>query len=451
MIEYGQDMVQFNDYTLGTGPDLLYPVNGEACDWMYGVHDIFAYTPEIGSSNDGFWPPTDRIFDLAQENLHPNQVLALNVGSKYDVDISLNSNTFSSNGNYPLSISIMNRGMGDSNGSLNIIIQSSENLIFELEEIIINDLSSRQTIDLGEITYFQLSDFAPSGAIEEIKVVVFDNDNYFYEDSINIVIGDLVNIVDENFENLNSNWIVSDSDDDASAGIWELANPNPTYNDSEQLIQPEFDHTIEGENCFITQNGSSSSIGDASQSDVDNGKTTLFSPIYNISNYDGVIVSYWKWFTNNQGNNPSTDIWQVDFSIDGANSWVNLEYSSESNLFWEYKQFLLNDYSELSNELQFRFIARDIFNDGDTGSGGSLVEAAIDDFSLNGFVESSNDCIVGDINQDNAIDILDVVVLVNICLGSIDLNDLLLCLADLNEDGFVNVQDVVLMVNLILS
>ena len=59
--------------------------------------------------------------------------------------------------------------MGDSNGSLNIVIQSSENLIFELEEIVINELGSRQTIDLGEITYFQLSDFAPSGAIEQIK------------------------------------------------------------------------------------------------------------------------------------------------------------------------------------------------------------------------------------------------------------------------------------------
>ena len=42
-IEYGEDMVQYNNYALGTGPDLLYPVNGEACDWMYGEKDIFSY------------------------------------------------------------------------------------------------------------------------------------------------------------------------------------------------------------------------------------------------------------------------------------------------------------------------------------------------------------------------------------------------------------------------
>ena len=45
-------MVQFNGYALGTGPDLLYPVNGEACDWMYGAEGIFAYTPEIGNFMD---------------------------------------------------------------------------------------------------------------------------------------------------------------------------------------------------------------------------------------------------------------------------------------------------------------------------------------------------------------------------------------------------------------
>ena len=72
-IEYGQEMVKYNGYALGTGPELLYPVNGEACDWMYGEHQIFAYTPEIGGQSDGFWPATDRIVPLAEENLHPNK------------------------------------------------------------------------------------------------------------------------------------------------------------------------------------------------------------------------------------------------------------------------------------------------------------------------------------------------------------------------------------------
>ena len=74
---------------MGTGIETVaYTVNGEACDWMYGSEGIFAYTPEIGSSSDGFWPSTNRIIPLAEENLYPNQFLALVAGSKYQVDIN---------------------------------------------------------------------------------------------------------------------------------------------------------------------------------------------------------------------------------------------------------------------------------------------------------------------------------------------------------------------------
>ena len=129
-IEYGQDMVQYNNYTLGTGPDLLYPVNGEACDWMYGEKNIFSYTPEIGSNSDGFWPPTSRILPLAEENLYPNQVLALNAGSKYDVEVSVNNTSFDFNESYPLYISLFNRGLSNSNGEVIIDIIHSDNLVF---------------------------------------------------------------------------------------------------------------------------------------------------------------------------------------------------------------------------------------------------------------------------------------------------------------------------------
>ena len=42
---------------MGTGIETVgYTVNGEADDWFYGQEGIFAYTPEVGNSNDGFWP-----------------------------------------------------------------------------------------------------------------------------------------------------------------------------------------------------------------------------------------------------------------------------------------------------------------------------------------------------------------------------------------------------------
>ena len=54
---------------------------------------------------------------------------------------------------------------------------------------------------------------------------------------------------------------------------------------------------------------------------------------------------------------------------------------------------------------------------------------------------------LGDINQDNDINILDVVLLVNIILGVSEFNDL----ADMNLDNEINVLDVVLLVNIILG
>ena len=54
---------------------------------------------------------------------------------------------------------------------------------------------------------------------------------------------------------------------------------------------------------------------------------------------------------------------------------------------------------------------------------------------------------VGDINLDNTINVLDVVILVSIILGSNDAT----YNADVNLDGIINVLDVVTLINLILS
>ena len=54
---------------------------------------------------------------------------------------------------------------------------------------------------------------------------------------------------------------------------------------------------------------------------------------------------------------------------------------------------------------------------------------------------------LGDINQDNNIDILDVVLIVNIILGINDVNEL----ADTNSDGTIDILDIVQLVNLILG
>ena len=53
----------------------------------------------------------------------------------------------------------------------------------------------------------------------------------------------------------------------------------------------------------------------------------------------------------------------------------------------------------------------------------------------------------GDLNNDSMIDILDIVIMINIILGSVDYMDN----GDINNDGFIDILDVVLLVNAILD
>ena len=63
------------------------------------------------------------------------------------------------------------------------------------------------------------------------------------------------------------------------------------------------------------------------------------------------------------------------------------------------------------------------------------------------FAEQTNFTTIGDINSDNIINILDVILIINIILGSDNFNNL----ADINIDGVIDVLDIVLLVNIILN
>tara|TARA_B100000029_G_scaffold143427_1_gene138664 strand:+ start:425 stop:928 length:504 start_codon:yes stop_codon:yes gene_type:complete len=63
----------------------------------------------------------------------------------------------------------------------------------------------------------------------------------------------------------------------------------------------------------------------------------------------------------------------------------------------------------------------------------------------------SDDLLMGDINFDQSIDILDIVLCVNIVLGSSIPSQDQISVADLNDDNFINVLDIILLVNIILA
>jgi len=167
-------------------------------------------------------------------------------------------------------------------------------------------------------------------------------------------------------------WTVGAPGDDASSGQWVAVDPIGTEYGGGP-VQPEDDHTADpGTHCYITgQHTAGQSAGFA---DVDGGKTTLLSPVFNLDGMTTATVGYWRWYTNDQGNNPGADWWDVDVTNDGVN-WVSLEHTQDSAESWLYFEFELTDFVSLTDNVQLRFVAAD-------DSPGSLVEAGVDDFLL---------------------------------------------------------------------
>ncbi len=181
-------------------------------------------------------------------------------------------------------------------------------------------------------------------------------------------------IFQDDFET-DKGWIVGVPGDLAIEGIWVREEPVGTEYGGYQ-IQPEYDHSPSpGEICFVTENEEPG--GPADESDVDGGKTTLLSPLLDLSGRVGATLSYWFWHSNNRGSNPSQDPWIVKVTSNGVD-WITLEDTMESTgESWVHRSFLLDDYIEVSEQVQFRFVARD-------QPYASLVEAALDDVLVTG-------------------------------------------------------------------
>ncbi len=69
----GSYVTQHNFYAYGQSPSILYGVNGDSNDWMYGDQGtkpkIMAVSTETGTPDDGFWPAITRIVPLCEEML----------------------------------------------------------------------------------------------------------------------------------------------------------------------------------------------------------------------------------------------------------------------------------------------------------------------------------------------------------------------------------------------
>jgi len=166
-----------------------------------------------------------------------------------------------------------------------------------------------------------------------------------------------------------SGWSVDlEGTDNATSGIWERLDPVATE------AQPEYDHTpAPGTLCWVTGNAAPGQPGGTN--DVDGGSTTLYSPVYDLTSAIVAKGKFWRWYSNDMGNDPNADTWVVQVRNNGG-TWTDVERTQTHQDRWRFVgSDLFALYGASLGQVQFRFIASD-------AGTGSLVEALIDDFDL---------------------------------------------------------------------
>ena len=171
-----------------------------------------------------------------------------------------------------------------------------------------------------------------------------------------------------------TDWAIGAPGDAATTGIWERVDPIGTEYNSAPMA-PEDDHTdAPGVLCFVTQNGLVG--GGAGDADVDGGCTTLLSPLFDLTNAQAAFVNYWRWYA--EAGFSTDDEFAVDVSDDSGATWAEVERVVGNENSWNEMTVDLNGLIDFTDKVMFRFVACDL-------NSGGLVEAGIDDFSIQAF------------------------------------------------------------------
>jgi Zn-dependent metalloprotease len=189
----------------------------------------------------------------------------------------------------------------------------------------------------------------------------------------------------QDFDNFQDNgWVEGLPSDNNSTGTWTIDAPVGSFSDDGVMVQTDADYTAGSGNigCAITENANSSTaaLGD---SDVDDGHTTLVTPVFDLSEFDNPAISYWRYYTNSppSGANPNADWWQVLVTDDEVD-WVFVENTKVSDPSFRRVAFRVQDYVDLTDNVRVKFIASDSLRPGQNLDGGSLVEGAMDDLQI---------------------------------------------------------------------
>ncbi|MEE9165840.1 MAG: M14 family zinc carboxypeptidase [Candidatus Neomarinimicrobiota bacterium] len=206
---YGAEMTKFNHYRVGTGLETLaYPVNGDAVDFSYGGLGLIAYTPEVGTSDDFFWPSTDRIVPLCEENVWPNLYFARIAGTLLKIEhVQISPEQVDPGDPVTFSVSLMNAGLRSSFGNVNAAFSPlSATIDFDPVSADLGVLDKWESIDFPVSLTGTVDPSAVAGCPAGLLVTMEDGEYESYVDTISVLVGSPSLLAVDDAESGMENW-----------------------------------------------------------------------------------------------------------------------------------------------------------------------------------------------------------------------------------------------------
>lgn len=372
--EIGALATQFNGYPYGPASLLLYLANGTTLDQDLGVRNTYGWSPEIGDSNDGFWPVQARIEPLAEGNRLALWRTALAAGAYVHVESLTLTEVGDGDGHYEPGESIEARFHVRNSGRAATATPVA---------LALTSASPYATITAGAVSLGTVGSFASanndatplvlmlSPATPTGVTVAFDASvswEGYTETSASVVpVGEPRPFLTDDLET-ELGWLAGLPGDTATTGEWEYGNPVGTSNGGSPS-NPEDDATPgAGVRCYATGNGSTTAGGD----DVDNGFTTLVSPAMHLAGVASARLTYRRWFVDFT---TADDALEVSLSDDDGQSWVPLETFTQPTGVWSETSIDVGSHVSLTDEVRLRFVASDDPNN-------SVTEAGVDELKV---------------------------------------------------------------------
>ena len=372
-------MTATNGFEVGSPPEILYVANGVSLDWSYGQLGAFAFSPEIGSDADGFWPAPSQIQPLYQ-SVAPALVELVKWSGGWPEVRDLSWTQVQGDGDayrergeiWDLVVGFRNPGIDPVAGTLSLSSSHPEIAV-------LNGLTSFEVgATVFQATQVPGGSFAPAHVQPfRLRVAIAPNAASGIYDldlgvswegsttpaSVPVEIGQPRVLARDDMELAGFGWQV----DNALNYSWQRAIPQAT------TAQPGNDDPAgSGTTCWVT---GAAAGGSAGANDVD-GVTTLTSPIFRASGFSHLGLEYARWYADLLGS-ATDDQLLVQVSNNGGAAWTTLETTANANS-WRTLAFDLESVLPLTDQMRLRLTASDNPNN-------SLCEALLDSLVLRTF------------------------------------------------------------------